>query len=642
MCGIAGILDRRSSDDALLSAGGRMADTLTHRGPDDAGVWCENGTMLAHRRLAIIDLSPEGHQPMLSSSGRYALSYNGEIYNFMALRQKLEASGIRFRGTSDTEVLLEAISAWGLRTALEESNGMFALALWDREQGVLSLARDRLGEKPLYFAVAGHRVVFGSELKALRAAGVSAHVDRDALHDLLSFGYITASSSILEGVNKVGPGELVTVPADAPERWSRARYWAPTREAWDPTPDRASVIRRLDEHVREATRLRMVADVPVGAFLSGGIDSSLIVATMQELSSAPVRTFTVGFAEEAFDEAPFARAIADHLGTEHHELYVSPSDSLDVIPRLADIYDEPFADVSQIPTVLIATLARSEVTVCLSGDGGDELFGGYDRYGRALDIIRGLDRVPKPARSLLSHGLGAVGQRTARHLLAPAYRLVRGKPAPPDLRHKVLRLAQLLRTDGDRAVYDGLIRHWQRPQDVVIEAGAPRQYAGEVATVHGFTDWMMRADLDVYLPDDILVKVDRATMAVSLESRVPLLDPHLVDFALRLPSDLRRSADGGKQLLVDLLATKLPRSLFDRPKMGFGVPIDAWLRGPLRPWAEDLLSTATLEQEGYLSADVVRRHWEEHLSGERNWQYLLWDVLMFQAWLERWKRAPAA
>ena len=636
MCGFAGIVDAAVCGDVARDLGHRMARTLVHRGPDDVGVWTGPGVVLAHRRLAVIDLSPDGHQPMASNSGDLVLAFNGEIYNYRALRSGLEAAGVGFRGASDTEVLLEAIEHWGLDEALGRSNVMFALALWDRRTRTVSLARDRLGEKPLYVADLGNRVVFGSELKALRAAGVACDVDRDALADLLGFGYVIGRHSILERVERVQPGEIVEIAVGACPSLLRRSYWRPPVGAWS-TVARDELLAELEHRIAEAVRLRMVADVPVGAFLSGGIDSSLVVAVMQELSSSPVRTFTVGFDEAAFDEAPFAKAIAAHLGTEHRELYVTPRDSLDLIPRLPEIYDEPFADASQLPTYLISALARTEVAVCLSGDGGDELFGGYERYGRALDIERAMARFPVLARRAFGRALSATGPRAARYVLAPGYRVAGRQPPPPDLRHKALRLGQILRATDSREVYDGLMRHWPDPGAVLVGGGSTPRYGGSVPEVHDFTDWMMRADIEHYLPDDILVKLDRATMAVSLEGRIPLLDHELVEFALTIPSPLRRSRVGGKQLLVDLLATKVPRYLFERPKMGFGVPIDAWLRGPLRDWAEELLGARRLADEGYLRADVIRRHWDEHLTGARNWQYLLWDVLMFQAWLDRWR-----
>jgi asparagine synthase (glutamine-hydrolysing) len=638
MCGIAGILDAAQPDEALRTSGHRMADALAHRGPDDSGVWVERGVVLAHRRLAIIDPSADGHQPMISSCGRYALTYNGEIYNFVGIRRKLEAEGVVFVGRSDTEVLLEAIASWGIDAALSMANGMFALGLWDREARVLSLARDRFGEKPLYAAVEARRVVFGSELKTLRAAGHPCEVDRDAIRDLLAFGYVPCPASILSGVMKLRAGEIVEIAADPPLTARHRRYWAPPTGAWREATDREELVRELDALVTSAVGLRMVADVPLGAFLSGGVDSSLVVAVMQQLSDRPVKTFTIGFSERAFDEAPFARAIAAHLQTDHTELYVSPSDSLDVIPRLADIYDEPFADMSQIPTSLVSTLARRSVTVALSGDGGDELFGGYDRYGIAMDLTRRLGRVPDGLRRLAAAALVAAGPSRAARVGRPAYRLARGVAAPPDLGHKAMRLAELLRAGGDRVVYDGMMRHWSDPHEVVIGATAGGLYGSTVDAVHGFVDWMMRADLAVYLPDDILVKVDRAAMAASLETRMPLLDPALATFALELPPGLRRSRQGGKALLADVLGTKIPRALFERPKMGFGVPMDEWLRGPLREWAEALLSPGRLATEGFLRPDVIRQHWSEHLSGTRNWQYPLWDVLMFQAWLDRWQR----
>ena len=534
MCGFAGVVDSAVRGDVALDLGHRMATTLVHRGPDDTGVWIGPGVVLAHRRLAVIDLSADGHQPMVSASGDLVIAFNGEIYNYRAVRADLEAAGVRFRGSSDTEVLLEAIERWGLDEALGRSNGMFALAVWDRHAGTVSLARDRLGEKPVYVADLSDRVVFGSELKALRAAGVAGDVDRDALADVLRFGYVIGRHSILERVERVQPGEIVEIAVSARPSLCRRRYWRPPARPWSTAgPD--ELLAELECRVTDAVRLRMVADVPVGAFLSGGIDSSLVVATMQELAPSPVRTFTVGFAESTFDEAPFAKAIASHLGTEHHELYVTAADSLDVVPRLPEIYDEPFADSSQLPTYLIAALARTEVTVCLSGDGGDELFGGYERYGRALAIDHRVARLPASARRAVGSMLRATGPRTARYVLGPGYRVATRQPPPPDLRHKALRLGEILRAADGREVYDGLLQHWPDPGAVLVGGGCTPQYGEDVGAVHDFTDWMMRADIEHYLPDDILVKIDRAAMAVSLEGRIPLLDHELVEFALDDP-----------------------------------------------------------------------------------------------------------
>jgi len=642
MCGFAGLLtDGQSIDvEAVVSA---MTETLRHRGPDDDGVWIDAsaGVGLGSRRLAVVDLSPSGHQPMASASGRYVVAYNGEIYNHVALRRDLER-GFRFRGRSDTEVLLAAIERWGLLGALKRSNGMFAFALWDRQERRLHLVRDRMGEKPLYYGVVGNTLVFASELKALRAhPSFAPEVDREALASFLRYKYVPAPRSIFRGIRKLPPGSLVSLAQGMSNLPEPIRYWS-FAEVVDrgigeaTTVDAPEAGAELDALLRDAVRIRMEADVPLGAFLSGGIDSSTIVALMQAQSADPVRTFTIGFHDATYDEARHAKQVAEHLGTDHTELYVTADEAMAVIPRLPGIYDEPFADSSQIPTFLVSELARRTVTVSLSGDGGDELFGGYNRYVWAPQLWRRFGRFPPVVRrafvaALLSippRGWDAVGRG-----LSP---LVTARMKQRNQGEKLHKLARSLRSEDADGMYLSLVSHWQDPSRLVVGGGSD----GRVSTDDdGPGDMelaarMMYLDSVTYLPDDILTKLDRATMAVSLEGRVPYLDHRVVEFAWRLPLRMKVGEGRGKWILRQVLHRYVPPELVDRPKWGFGVPLGTWLRGPLRDWAESLLNEGRLRREGFLRPEPVRRAWNEHLAGRRNRQYELWDVLMFQAWLE--------
>ncbi|HYW03512.1 MAG TPA: asparagine synthase (glutamine-hydrolyzing) [Gammaproteobacteria bacterium] len=633
MCGIAGILRNRPGPE-LASLARAMADTLSHRGPDDAGCWSdeEAGVGLGHRRLSIIDLSPHGHQPMMSASGRYVIAFNGEIYNHRELRGALAAGGVSFRGHSDTEVLLEMIASVGLEAALQRSVGMFALAVWDRAEQTLHLARDRLGQKPLYYGWAGGDLVFGSELRSLRAhPDFSAEVDRGVLALFLRYSYVPAPHSIFSGVYKLMPGTVLTLDARtaAPgasgiDPWASPRpYWSladvARRGQGDPFPgdaDRATDA--LEQVLGESVEARMVADVPLGAFLSGGIDSTTVVALMQARSAAPVHTFTLGFEHREEDEADAARAVARHLGTEHTELRIGREEVLATVPEMPRVFDEPFADSSQIPTYLLARLARRSVTVALSGDGGDELFLGYRRYLRGLRIWRALQRIPRPLRLGLA-GVLAAGTR-GRH---------------PEDRWR--NLSGELRSTSVDAMYRQRLSRWQHPRNAVIGAVEPRcLFTGPAPApdIEGAAERMMLLDLLAWLPDDILAKVDRASMAVSLEARNPLLDHRVVELAWRLPLSLKLREGQTKYLLRRVLHRHVPPQLVDRPKTGFGAPIRAWLRGPLREWAEAQLSRTRLEQEGYFDAGIIRGMWTDTLAGRGRWHNHLWPVLMFQAWLE--------
>lgn len=620
-----------------------MADTLAHRGPDDRGVWTDNaaGVALAHRRLSILDLSVAGHQPMVSASGRYVIVFNGEIYNHLEIRGKLNFSA--WRGHSDTETLLEAVDAWGIRRTLEELAGMFAFAVWDRKDRCLTLARDRMGEKPLYYGRTGTSLLFASELKAFRAfPGFSPSINRDALALLMRHNYIPAPWSIYEGVSKVLPGTSLTLASpDSPA--APGAYWS-AREAAragiaHPFPgDESEAADELERLLKSAVKAQMAADVPLGAFLSGGFDSSLVVALMQAQATRPVKTFTIGFHEEVYNEAVHAKAVAAHLGTEHTELYLTPRECRDVIPRLPAIYDEPFADSSQIPTFLVSELARRHVTVSLSGDGGDELFGGYPRYFRAMDLLGQINRVSATLRRKLIKAVTllppAVWDRIFALLRPVLGSRLRNASSPGAKLHQ---MAKTLGPNTLETLYLSLLSHWHEPASLVLGSREPETPVNEPRL------WldcgaqelrMMFLDQVTYLPDDILVKVDRAAMAVSLETRIPLLDHRVVEFAWGLPLSMKIGGDQGKLALRRVLYRHVPRSLLERPKMGFGVPIDLWLRGPLREWAEGLLDEGRLRREGFFDPAPIREKWKEHLSGNSNWQYLLWDVLMFQAWQE--------
>jgi asparagine synthase (glutamine-hydrolysing) len=650
MCGIAGLIDtaRRSSAEQMRKTVLRMIEPLAHRGPDDEDVWVEieQGVGLGHRRLSIVDLSTEGRQPMRSVDGRYVVTYNGEIYNFLELRQELEARGHRFRGRSDTEAMLATIADSGLEQALARFNGMFAFALWDRVARTLHLIRDRAGEKPLYYARIGQAFVFGSELKALQAhPEFSGEIDPDALALFLRHGYVPAPRSIYRGVFKLPPATILSIPEGVDALPSPIAYWSAaevaTRGVRAPFQGSAADARvALDSLLGDAVRRRMVADVPLGVFLSGGVDSSTIVALMQAQSPSPVRTFSIGFHESDYDEADHARAVARHLGTEHTELYLAPGEALAVIPLLSDIYDEPFADSSQIPTFLVSRLARRRVTVSLSGDGGDELFGGYTRYLMCEDLWRRVGWIRRSVRELLATGLrGVNAARWSRAIRVVDPILPRSlrTTLPGDKLHK---LAEILGVESADDMYESLISHWKRVDHVVMGAAEPpRRFAIATQTMglRGLTDRMMYWDFVTYLADDILVKLDRASMAVGLEARVPFLDHRVIEFAWGLPPEMKLRDGGGKWLLRQVLDRYVPRQLIERPKSGFGIPIGSWLRGPLRSWAEDLLAEKRLAAQGLLRPEPIRTKWAEHLGGARDWHYPLWNVLMFQAWLARWR-----
>jgi len=649
MCGISGFFDssRRSGNDELRATVLEMVDTLRHRGPDDSGAWAdaEAGIALGHRRLAIVDLSPEGHQPMRSVCGRYVISFNGEVYNFSALRRELEGLGYTFRGHSDTEVMLACISQWGLLSAVTRFNGMFAFALWDRRERLLHLVRDRMGEKPLYYGWMGKTFLFGSELKALRAhPDFKPEVNRGALALYLRHNYIPAPYSIYQSISKLEPGMIMTIKTtDSRGLPEFRRYWSAlaVAEQGVAEPFAGSVqeaLFHLDELLRDAVKLRMHADVPLGAFLSGGLDSSTIVALMQAQSEKPVQTFTIGFNEAAYNEAHDAKAVARHLGTAHTELYVRPEEAMAVIPLLPTLYDEPFSDSSQIPTFLISQLAQRHVTVSLSGDGGDELFAGYTRYFWGQKLWQTIGRMPPGLRTLSARGLTSLSEHSWETIFRWMGPVLPEKIKQRNAGDKIHKLAEMLATGLPETLYLGLVSHWKNPASVVLKSAEPPTVLTDHAQWANLTDFLQRSmylDMKTYLPDDILVKVDRASMGVSLEARVPFLDHRVVEFAWQLPLSMKIRDSQGKWLLRQLLHRYVPKALVERPKMGFGVPLDSWLRGPLREWAETLLDEKQVRDQEFFDPNPIRQMWAEHLSGRRDWQYHLWDVLMFQAWLEQ-------
>jgi asparagine synthase (glutamine-hydrolysing) len=649
MCGLAGFWAVDGDRREFAQVASRMTDSIRHRGPDDSGTWHNDGAglVLAHRRLSILDLSAAGHQPMHSACGRYVTVFNGEIYNHGTLRSRLGAEGHApdWRGHADTETLLAGFAAWGVERTLEATVGMFAFALWDRRERVLTLARDRMGEKPLYYGWQGGTFLFGSELKALRAhPRFEARVDRSALSLLLRYNCIPDPHSIFEGIFKLRPGHLLQIAMEhvvaretpAPRAWWRLGEVIRRSSASPLLGDEKAAVDELERVLAQGVRDQMLSDVPLGAFLSGGVDSSTIVALMQSASSTPVKTFTIGFDEAGYDEAAYANAIARHLGTEHHEVYVQPRDALNVIPRLPTLYCEPFADSSQIPTFLVSELARQHVTVALSGDGGDELFGGYNRYLAARVVWRRLNRLPPAVRRAVAGALRGVPPRGWDCLFGLASRWLPTRLRVANAGEKAHKLAGVLcLTDGE-AFYRQLRSHWEDPGSVVIggaETADSPMDAGGLSAGDCLEQWMMAQDAQTYLPDDILVKVDRAAMANSLETRVPLLDHRVVELAWRLPLKCKIRGEEGKWALRQVLYRHIPTATIERPKMGFAIPLNEWLRGPLREWAEDLLDAARLRREGYLEPEPIRRIWDLHLSGKSSEQYRLWDVLMFQAWL---------
>ena len=619
-----------------------MADRLAHRGPDDRGTWCDqrSGLALGHRRLSVVDLSEAGHQPMLSVDGAWAIAYNGELYNADAVASEVGLGAADRRGHSDTEVFVEACSRIGVERTLEVAVGMFAFAAWDLERRELWLGRDRFGEKPLYHGRHDGALVFGSELKALHVVpGFRPAIDHESVADLVRLGCVPAPWTVYEGISKVRPGHVERFDATG-RRIAETCYWSPVdsaRKAAGSIPQQArgeEAVDELAEVLAGVVDSRMVADVPLGALLSGGIDSSTVVALMAARSPEPIRTFTVGFSETAYDESPHARAVASHLGTDHHELVVSPSDAREVIPSLPTMYDEPFADSSQIPTFLVSRLAVQHVTVALSGDGGDELFGGYDRY-RHLERLRSiLDRCPAPVRRAVGRSMASVPVGAWDRIGAGPVGRIGPRGARRRLGHRVHKVARVLGADGPSEAYRSMMGSVNDPSTFVPSAMG-RRGASDGADLGGWSGFEQAMLLDTlaYLPDDLLTKVDRASMAVSLEARVPLLDPVLFDLAWRLHPEDRVRDGQGKWVLRRLLHRHVPAELVERPKMGFGIPVGDWLRGPLRGWADDLLAPSHLAEQGFFATDEVGKAWQAHRSGEDDLVFQLWPILMFQAWL---------
>jgi len=630
MCGLAGFLElnlnNNDSANVLLS----MGESIHHRGPDGTGIWsehidCKINIGLVHTRLAIIDLSEAGQQPMHSQCGRYVLAFNGEIYNHLELRQLLANNReTSWRGHSDTETLLACFSEWGIDETLQLCVGMFAIALWDKKENRLTLARDRVGEKPLYWGWQNDVLLFGSELKALRAhPSFNAEISRDALCLLLRHNYIPAPHTIYQGIHKLQPGHYLSVELSGNEiKETLHQYWSYEKvvqeglaNPFSGSPDQA--VKHLETLIAQSINGQLISDVPLGAFLSGGIDSSLIVSIMQSLSSTPVKTFSIGFDDKKYDEAIFASEVASHLGTEHTEMYVSDKDILDVIPLLPEVYCEPFADSSQLPTYLVSKMARQHVTVALSGDAGDELFGGYTPYRFTPKYWNYARNIPLPIRKLASRYIDML-------------------PVNP----KVKKLIECMAAQNPQLFYRNIISHWLNPEEVVKGSNEPStafNHSTSFPDNGGYVDWMMSVDAQVYMADDILVKVDRAAMYNSLETRVPLLDHRVIEFAWQLPTTLKIRDGVGKWPLREILYKRVPKSMIERPKKGFSVPLASWLRGPLRDWAEHLISYHRLEDEGYFNAAAVRSCWSQHIQGKADYSRKLWSILMFQSWLEKQK-----
>ena len=646
MCGIAGFW-RNASDrsaDWLEEIASKMANTLFHRGPDDSGTWVneEAGVAFGHRRLSIIDTSDAGHQPMVSANGRYVIIYNGEVYNFKELRQQLEQLGHTFRGHSDTEIMLTSFIQWGVEASVKKFNGMFVFVVWDRRDRLLWLVRDRIGEKPLYYGVQNGTLFFASELKAIRAhPDFKPEIDRNALASFLRFSYVPAPYSIYKGIKKLLPGHILCIksPADSTESqpyWSLDKVMLNGSNSYYTGSDEEAAD-ELEKCLQKTVKSRMVSDVPLGAFLSGGIDSSTIVAIMQSQSERPINTFTIGFHEEEFNEAVHAKKVAQHLGTNHTELYVTSQEAMNVIPQLPSMYDEPFADSSQIPTHLISALARQHVTVAISGDGGDELFAGYNRYLIAEKLWKVAGRIPNALKNQTADLMAGISPESVERFYGKIEGILPQKMKVSLPTEKFYKLARALRaTSSPLAIYKRIVSIVHTPEELVISGNEL------TTTIDNATPWqeiddavltMVYLDLMTYHPDDILQKVDRAAMSVSLETRVPYLDHNLVEFIMSLPLEMKIRHGSSKWILRQVLYRHLPQELMERPKMGFAVPVGEWIRGPMKEWAEELIDNKRIEQERYFNAQAVVEMWQQHLSGKFNRTHELWNILMFQAWL---------
>lgn len=647
MCGFAGLLTSTDMTRAeLMAHASAMTAPIVHRGPDDDGVWVDEhaGVAFGFRRLAILDLSPHGHQPMHSPSGRFVSLFNGEVYNFKELRRQLEQYGFRFRGGSDTEIVLAAFEQWGIREAVKRFVGMFAIAIWDSATRELSLVRDRLGKKPLFVYSEPGLVTFGSELKALIAGpSFDTTIDRDALASYLRYLYVPAPQCIFGHAMKVPAGHVLTIRDPRLALPRSNPYWSLDTVAREGlanpvTGSDAEIVDHLETLLGDAVRCRMQSDVPLGALLSGGIDSSVIVALMQQASTRPVKTYTIGFSEEAFDEAGHAAQVASHLGTDHTALRLTGDDARSLVPRLPDIFDEPLADPSQLPTLLVSQLARRQVTVALSGDGGDELFGGYNRYVYGVQVLQRVNRIPMPLRRCVAAGIGRM-PASAWGRIDRAVTALMGDVSAGRVGERVQKIGNLMASSSEEGMYRSLLSAWQQPDRLVSGCSGARDRNGEIldgAHPAHLLDRMMLADQTTYLADDLLAKLDRASMAISLEVRAPLLDHQVVEYSWRLPRAFKLRGNVGKWILRQILYRRVPRAIVERPKMGFSVPIDRWLRGPLHDWAEALLSKQALTDSG-LSPAPIAAAWHDLQTGRRQTGSALWAVVMFQAWRARWK-----
>ena len=644
MCGIAGIYSPEKSSDKLTKIAVNMSNAILHRGPDDSGVWKDknNNLALSHRRLSIIDITAGGHQPMTSSSRRYIIAFNGEIYNYRSIRAKLEitSSNINWQGSSDTEVLLEAISTWGLEVAIKMVEGMFAFALWDTVESKLYLVRDRFGEKPLYYGYIGKDFVFGSELKALRAhPEFTSSIDRDSISMFLQYSHVPSPKSIYENIYKLAPSSILSIDFKNNQK-KLSTYWALKLSTNPNYKDNASnkelILSELHEKLNSSVSDQMLADVPVGAFLSGGIDSSLIVALMQQNSTNPVHTFSIGFTEAQYDESTYARAVANHLVTRHTELIVSPSDLIDVLPMLPNIYDEPFADSSQTPTFLVSKLARNDVTVALTGDGGDEVFGGYNRHMWANNAWNKMNNLPNWLRKSLAVILSSPSEYRINKIFDLLNFVIPSKYRVNLPGQKIHKVAISLSALNVEDLYQCLTSLWSNSSDIVINSSEKKL---NMLNTQGnsFAEKMMFLDLGIYLPGDILTKVDRAAMGVSLETRVPLLNHKVVEFAWNMPIEMKIYRGEGKWALRRILEKYIPNQLINRPKMGFGVPIDSWLRGALFNWSKSILDENIIRSDGFFNYEEIQKIWLEHQSGKYNHEHKLWNILMFQMWLHKEK-----
>lgn len=648
MCGINGFYSNNSSTfDNVIN---EMNSAISHRGPDSAGTWMNrsSGIVLGHQRLSIVDLSMNGNQPMKSSSGRFVITYNGEIYNHLEIRKELEQnfSNLKWRGYSDTETLIEAIDFWGIENALKKIDGMFAFALWDQKECCLTLARDRIGEKPLYFGWQGNGdnkvFLFSSELKALKVhPEFNGQINMDSVALQLRYSYIPAPYSIYKNIFKLSPGHFLQLKNNDLKKNLlpiSKTYWSLIKKAIYGNSNQllnsdSDIQNNLEKRLKNSVKKQMMSDVPFGAFLSGGIDSSLIVALMQSQSIHPIKTFTIGFNEDDYSEAKYAKKIAKHLGTDHTELYVSAKSAMEVIPKLATIYDEPFSDSSQIPTYLVSELARQNIKVALSGDGGDELFCGYNRYVMSKRFWSKLNLMPTFIRKILALGIQSISPQKWDIMS----KILLGLNQYSNFGDKMHKGAKVLEAKTLNDMYFMLCSHWQNPSDVVINTKEPKTIFNKFKKELGILnsqEQMMAIDFITYLPDDILVKVDRAAMSLSLETRIPFLDHQLIEYVWKIPHSLKLKDGSGKWILKKILNQYVPKKFMNRPKMGFGVPLDTWLRGPLREWVENLISENRLKQEGYFNHSLIRQKWTEHLSGKKNWHSDLWDVLMFQAWID--------